>query len=123
MQNISNAQIVDFINATGTLSGKRLPLKLSFALKFNLKIAVETYKVYDEARNELLKTQIENPAAFNQAFGELLSEEVELAVKTVPVEVIELTDTAEYDTLTFGELNAIDFMIVEENEDEHPECS
>lgn len=113
MQNISNAQIVDFINATGTLSGKRLPLKLSFALKFNLKLAVETYKAYDEARNELLKTQKENPAAFNQAFGELLSEEVELAVKTVPVEVIELTDTAEYDTLTFGELNAIDFMIVE----------
>lgn len=113
MKKLSNAQIVEFINAASSLRDKRLPIKLSFALKYNLKLAIEAYKAYDEARNELLKTQKENPAAFNQAIGELLSEEVELAVKTVPMEVIELTDTAEYDTLTFGELNAIDFMIEE----------
>lgn len=122
MKKLSNAQIVNFINATGTLRDKRLPIKLSFALKYNLKLAIDAYKVYDDTRNELLKTQKENPVAFNQALGELLSEEVELAAKTIPMSVIELTDTANYDTLTFGELDAIEFMITEES-DEHPECS
>lgn len=104
-------QIVTFVNVTNGMVGKKLPLKLSFALKRNRQLADEVLKPYNEQVKEIIEAHKDDVEHTTELLDELLKEEVELDIKTVPVELIEKTEVNGFDVLTLGELEAVDFMI------------
>lgn len=103
--------IVRFVNVTNGMVSKKLPLKLSFALKRNRQLADEAVKPYNEQVKEIFEAHKGDEVKIAEAIDELTKEEVELDIKTVPVEVIEKTEEEGFDILALGELEAIDFMI------------
>ncbi len=108
---LSNKQIIEFIAVSNGMGMKKLPIKLSFALKRNRQLADEAIKPYNEEVKNAFEAHKEDEAKIAEIVNELLKEDVELDIKTVPVEIIEKTEEEGYDVLTLGELEAISFMI------------
>lgn len=125
---LTNRDIITFFSAD--FRGKRLPLKLSFALKFNNDALKGPITVYNEQRNELIRKYaekngdgepvtkdnnyiIKDQAAWSKEMEELLDMEVEANIKTVDLETLEKCDLHEFDTLTVDQIETIYFMISE----------
>ena len=108
---LSNKQIIEFIAVSNGMGTKRLPLKLSFALKRNRQLAEDAIKPYNEEVKNAFEAHKDDETKLNEIVSELLKEDVELDIKTVPVEIIEKTEEEGYDVLTLGEVEAIGFMI------------
>lgn len=108
---LSNKQIIEFVAVSNGMGTKKLPIKLSFALKRNRQLADEAIKPYNEEVKNAVEAHKEDEAKIVEIVNELLKEDVELDIKTVPVEIIEKTEEEGYDVLTLGELEAISFMI------------
>lgn len=106
-------KIVRFVNVSNGMVGKKLPLKLSFALKRNRQLASEAVKPYNEELKNILKEHEDDEEGAAKMIEDLLAEEVDLNIKTVSEEVIEKTETDGFDKLTLGELEAIEFMTEE----------
>lgn len=111
MTKLTNKQMVSFINAAEGMRSKKLPLKLTFAIRHNAKILTERYPAYEETLHELTKPPLTEENA--KLIDELLKEEIEISAKTVPLSVIEQTESAGFDTLTLGEVEGLEFMIEE----------
>lgn len=107
---LKNREILNILNGTAVLTTKRLPIKLAFAMKHNRKEMLNKLDAFDETRKDILE-QYPEGAEREAEFGKLLDETVEVDVKMVPIEVVELTDNEGYDKLTLGELELIDFML------------
>lgn len=125
---LQNRDILKFY--TEDFRGKTLPLKLSFALKFNTDALKGAVKVYDQQRQELIDQYVEkddegkpvvrdnnyvmtSQDAWTKEMEELLGMEVEANIKTVDLETLEKCDLQEFDTLTVDQIEAIYFMISE----------
>lgn len=111
---LKNKEMLEYLGGTSTMLEKRLPLKLAFAVKHNRKEMLHKLEPFEEVRLDLVERFPNGEDEEGQKEFDLLMEEsVEVDVKKVPMEVIELTDTEGYDKLTLGELEAIDIMIEE----------
>ena len=110
---MKNIEILNCLNGTAAMTTKKLPVKLAFAMKHNRKEMVNKLGAFEEMRKDILEQYPEGNER-EAEFGKLLEETVEVDVKKVPAEVVELTDGEGYDKLTLGELEAIDLMLEEE---------
>ena len=123
---LQNRTILNFL--TADFRGKKLPLKLSFALKLNTDALKGSLNAYNEQRQELIDKHAEkdkdgqpviknnsyimkDQAAWETDMNELLDMEVEANIKTVDLDTLEKCDLPEFDTLTVDEIEAIYFMI------------
>ena len=113
------------------VSEKRLPAKLSISIGKNIinleselkllenerKKLVETYAKKDENGNPVIEKneyKMEDMDSFKAEFEELLKEEIDVDIRTVPMSIIENYDDSKYDVLTPEDIVVIDFMIVED---------
>ena len=123
---LQNKDILNFYTADFT--GKRLPLKLSFALKLNKDVLQGPAEAYDLQRKELVekyavKDRDGNPIiednnytvndreALMRDMNELLNMDIEANIKAIDLDTLEKCDLPEFDTLTVDEIEAIYFMI------------
>ena len=123
---LQNKTILSFL--TADFRGKKLPLKLSFALKLNTDALKGAINAYNEQRQELINKHakkdgdghlvvesnnyvMKDQGVFLEDMNELLDMEVEANVKTVDLDTLEKCDLQEFDTLTVDEIEAIYFMI------------
>ena len=101
---IKNGQMICFLNASETLTTKKLPTNLYYAISCNLKAFGEFVDPYNKAY-EKVKDNAEE-------INELINQEIEVSVQTVPRSTLELIDTVEkFDSLSWDEFNALSFMI------------
>lgn len=113
---MKNKDVVKFVNCKSNLEKKKLPMKLSFALKLNFE-KMETYvKAYTKQYDELLENiklaeKDEEKQEYLSQIEELLETTVTDDVQKVGFDVIEKCDQEKFDTLTVSELEAISFMI------------
>lgn len=107
---LKNKEIINCLNGTASMSSKKLPIKLAFAMKHNRKEMLNKLEAFEETRKDILEQYPEGTERETE-FAKLLDESVEVDVKMVPIEVVELTDNEGYDKLTLGELEFIDFML------------
>ena len=103
---IKNATMVKFLNSSDELIKKKLPIKLYYALSQNLKTFAGMIQVYQDAYEKAKGNQKE--------LIELINQEIDASVQTIPKEAIEMLDTeSRFDPLTWEEYEAISFMIEE----------
>lgn len=113
------------------VSEKRLPAKLSISIGKNIinleselkllenerKKLVETYAKKDENGKAVIENneyKMDDMDSFKAEFEELLKEEIDVDIRTVPMSIIENYDDSKYDVLTPEDIVVIDFMIVED---------
>lgn len=107
---LKNREMLEFVNGTASMGPKKLPMKLAFALKHNRKEMLNKLEPFEEMRMDILERFPEGKER-EEEFSKLLNETVEIDVKKVDIETIELTEGEGYDKLTLGELEALDMMI------------
>lgn len=116
---MTNRDIVSYFNTKDKLKDKKLPIKLAFALKLNYEKLQPCANAYNEQLSEIkekygmekCKNPTENQKEFLNEVKELLDTEIDCDVQKIDIEVIERCEQAQFDKLTVGELEAIDFMI------------
>lgn len=116
---MTNRNIVDYFNAKNGLKDKKLPMKLAFALKLNYEKLQPYANAYNEQLSEIRgkyemekrRDPGENQKDFLKEVTELLDTEINCDVQMIDIEVLEKCEQAQFDKLTVGELEAIDFMI------------
>ena len=132
---LTNADILTILQVlqdeTGKeLLNKKIPVKLSYAIKYNLNLITKAYETYEETLKSLAnqygadltksgikaKTQ-EDQKLINEELTNLLNEKVDIEIHTVPIEVIEKCGEGTYDALSFSEIERIDWLIGEEKEE------
>lgn len=109
---ITNIQAVTFVNTVSSIKNKHLPMKVMFAINYNLNLLTNQIKTYEEARKELMGEGTEQELLMNPEFHKLLDESVEQPIKTVKIEELEKFDTDKrFDKLSLAELSAIEFIV------------
>ena len=123
---LKNKDILSFYAADFT--GKKLPLKLSFALKLNKDVLKGPAEAYDLQRKELVEKHaekdkngepviennnyiIKDREALTNDMNELFNIEIKANIETIDFNILEKCDLPEFDTLTVDEIEAIYFMI------------
>jgi len=112
-----------------TIKDKKLPVKLLYALRRSLPNITEAYKPYEETLNgicdkygctteDCTPEKIAANPELSREITELLNEETEVTVHTVPESVIEQCGEGAYDALSLAELDRLWWLIEEEKEDE-----
>ncbi len=105
---LKNSVLINFVLGMNSLREKKLPIKLSFAIKYNLDLVAPAISAFNSARDEI----VQGGANPEEELNKLLEEEVELAIKTVSAEDLERTESENrFDVLTLRELEALSFMI------------
>ena len=116
---ITNIQGIAFVNTVNnSMSGKRLPVRISFAIKQNYNRILENQiKPYEETKRELRelhKDTAEGNEKLQQELEKLLMEETEMDIKCVELGELEKLDMDHaYDKLSIHEIDAMSFMIAE----------
>lgn len=113
------------------LSGKKLPVTLSFAMATNLDRLMEWQERIEKQRIGLCeqyakkgddgkpiikdnKYQIEDMEALNRDVEELMAQECNVEISRVKRSVLDVIDTnPRFDTLAMGEVAALQFMLEE----------
>lgn len=106
---------------------KNFPVRLSYAIQHNSKVLFPFYQKYKEKEVEIInkhtkknedgKIEIENDKPVidiekcNAELAPLLLEEVEADIKTVGISTLERTEYDEFDSLDYSDIQAILFMI------------
>lgn len=113
---MKNRDLVNFVNAKESLSVKRLPMKLSYALKLNYEKTSASLKAYIKQYEEIMENlnnakSKEEKEDFMEQISELLEAPVTDDIRKVVFDVIEKCDEEKFDALTVKELEAISFMI------------
>lgn len=124
-------EIAAHVNSLLNLSGKKLPVSLSFAMATNLDRLMEWQERIEKQRIELCerhaekdnngkpiikdnKYQIVDMAALNHDVEELMAQECDIEIRKVMRSVLEVIDTnPRFDTLAMGEVAALQFMLEE----------
>lgn len=115
------------------ISGKKLPVRFSYAASKNLKKLGSEVKLIQEEQSKLAKEYCEkdeegkpkqndkgnlifgnNTEKFITEYNEYLKTETEAEVHKIPLEEIKKTEEGRYDILSPAELMGIGFMIEEE---------
>lgn len=124
MSKITNFEMLNGLNTLGMLSGARLPIKISYAIKKNIEIISRELKTYEEERTALInkygekdkegKVRIENniyiikdAVSFNKDIQELQSIENEVDFYDISLDSL-LNSNIE---LTTAELTSIEFLL------------
>ena len=126
------------------IAGKKLPVKISYAIAVNLNRLANEYGIAEKQRLKLVegyamkdengKPEIENgsykiPAADQERLAEeveaLMATEADVRVMTIRPEMLDACDDPRYDALSAADMIALDFMIKTEGKDdaEDPEHS
>ena len=124
---IKTEQIVNFIDSR-IVSAKKFPTSMAYKLHVNRKACAAVYEAYTEQIKGLVDKYAEKDKdgnlvkdgngyiiatehipACNKEVAEMLAEEVEVAISTIPAEMLDKCD--EFDSLSVFELALIDFMI------------
>lgn len=106
---VKNIEMVNFWNGVGAIQKKRLPIRLSYALKLNMDAVWDKLKVYQVEHDRLKK---EGKA---EELNELILAEVEVEIQKVKFsDLAKMDDNTGYDALTGQEFAIIDFMIDKE---------
>lgn len=112
-----------------TLSQKKLPHKIAYAVAKNLlKLETET-KLIEERRMEMVNTYAmkdeenqpvvkdgkyelgDNEEIFNKEYSEFLETETEVDIHTISCAELDALENSRYDVLTASEMVALDFMM------------
>lgn len=126
---MTNLEIFNFVNVCSNMLNKNLPLRLAYALRYNLNLLMPFYKACDDERNNIIKRYAETndngdfiaengqiKFKDNKAYdelNELLSIENEVKLTKVNMEIVEKTEADNYDSITMQELNVL-MSIIEE---------
>ena len=126
---MTNLEIFNFVNICSNMLNKNLPLRLAYALRYNLNLLMPFYKACDDERNNIIKRYAETndngdfiaengqiKFKDNKAYdelNELLSIENEVNLTKVNMEIVEKTEADNYDSITMQELNVL-MSIIEE---------
>ncbi len=126
---MTNLEIFNFVNICSNMLNKNLPLRLAYALRYNLNLLMPFYKACQEERNNIIKRYAETndngdfiaengqiKFKDNKAYdelNELLSIENEVKLTKVNMEIVEKTEADNYDSITMQELNVL-MSIIEE---------
>lgn len=128
---MKNSEIVAFLNTCADLRQKRLPVRLSYAIKKNMTAVQGAASAYMEEREELIARYakkdkngkylekdncyiMDDKAGFEKDMEELLEIETEVKIHNVFLETVEKCDEdPKYDPLSMAELDVIDFMLTE----------
>lgn len=121
---MTNRDIVSYFNAKDKLKDKKLPMKLAFALKLNYEKLQPYANAYNDQLSEIRgkyevekwKNPSENQNDFLKEVSELLDTEINCDVQKIDFKVLERCEHAQFDKLTVGELEVIDFMVRWEKE-------
>lgn len=129
---MTNIEVVNTINLLSTIGGKRLPVKVGFAISKNIGILEGVWKPYEKERQKLIDTyaavdedgkKITKKVNGNEQYvfiDEKAHNEEMRALFDVENEIdnIHMIDLSEleyesdrYDVLTVNEIKALDFMI------------
>ena len=129
---ITNRQVIEFVNSVSVnkLAGKRLPVKVAYAISRNLDKMNNIITSYETARKTLLDQyaekdeegkakvkdgnyviQEDQKQAFSDEMKELLEVENEIDLHTINMDEVEKCDTDKYDSLTTADLMTLDIMI------------
>lgn len=113
------------------MAAKAFPAKMGYALGVNQEILEKEAKRLEEERVKICERYAEKDSegkpvtngnaylltdkeACEKEYQELLDDEVELDIRTVPMELAERCETVDkYDTLTVGEFRILGFMFTE----------
>lgn len=109
---ITNRQAVTFFNTVSEIKEKYLPIKLLYALDYNVNLFADQLTSYEKARKVLEEQYGDIIHNTPKELIELLDESVEQAAKTVNVSLLEAIDAnPNYDKLSLSNYNAIRFMV------------
>ena len=124
-------------NLLVSLSGKKLPVRLSFAITVNIETMEKRVRQLDAMRLKLLASYANKDAAgepvikdgnysldedalaqFQKEYGDLMQEQNDVPIKTITRDVIEAVDASDrYDALTPAEIIGMRFMIKDFDEE------
>ena len=111
---LKNKDILNFVNGCASLREKRLPVKLGYAIKKNLRQELlEKYAAKGGDGKFLVENgqySIEDKEGFAKDLDELLAIETEVGIHTVSEEEIEKCDDPRYDALTVADLETLEIM-------------
>lgn len=131
---LTNEEIIQFFTKFSVQKEngefKKFPVKLSYAIQHNSKVLFPVYQKYKEKEIEIInkhtkknedgKIEIENDKPVidiekcNAELAPLLLEKVEADIKTVDISTLERTEYDEFDSLSYSDIQAILFMIVDD---------
>lgn len=128
------SEIIELKEGLETLTDKKVPIKLAYAIARNLKILNDVYDTYQSLRTKIITqygkkdtqgkliidkngaVQIQDISQCSKALQEILNMEEEIKLKTFPVEILEQCENnKDYDLLTPAEIKIL-VPIIEENE-------
>lgn len=130
---ITNRQMVNFLNTSGSILELKIPKKLYSAVAMNCVGMEDAAKVYEEMRQEILDSHVKkdedgryikngtgyafvNREAYEEEMEELLEIEQDLSLQQVDEALFERMDEMEkFDSLSGFQYSAIDFMVRKEN--------
>jgi len=115
---ITLEQAVTGFNALQRIGAEKLPIKLAYTLQRNMRLLQPDVQAYDKDRVELIKTKYgtqegeqwtvkpENMVAFSAEIESLASVELELDLRTIPLDGVNMT-------IAPNDLYALDWMFIE----------
>lgn len=123
---LQNKKILEFANVN--FAGKKLPVKLAYALSVNVEAVKPALTAYNEQRQKIVEKYakkdeegkpltdngcyiFDDIAGWNDSISELLEAEAEVNVTTVSIDDLEKCDDPSFDKFSVIELAAINFMI------------
>lgn len=127
---LKNSEIVQFMNGVARLKSKKLPAKVVYAVKKNIRSMEAAALVYNETFEEICDRCVkkdkngkpqtkdgrfcfvkEKEEEFNTAVQELRDIETEIEVLTISLEELEKCDDSRYDPLSVEDMEALYFML------------
>lgn len=118
-------------NALKAVQGKKLPVKISFAIARNITIMSPIVRDIDEQQRKIIEryfvlgddgkpviaedggVKITNPESLEEEIEELMAEDVRIEFRKVSEELFEKCDEGKYDALTPSEIANLNPMIEE----------
>lgn len=127
-------QIINIYKKLEIFSDKRLPIRISYAISRNMKIAYEICQSFDNSRTELLekygahdengelvvdgsgRVKLNDSKKFADEIDELLDVEEEINFVKISLDDLQRCDSDNYDPLTPNEITVLDMIVDHENE-------
>lgn len=108
---MTNNEIVQFCNKINGFKSKKLPIRLSYAIKVNIEKISPFASAYNEQVDEI-KRKHEDPKEILDELTELMETEVNIEIQKVDMETLEKCDLQKFDSLTLEEIESLGFMIL-----------
>lgn len=124
-------EAIDLEKKLMDISGKRLPVKVSYSIARNLSELQKISESFESARLSMIRqygekdangeilsddqgnVKISNMNAFIVEMTNLLDSEEDISIRKIPVEELEKCDESnEYDSLSISDIQTLEFMLV-----------